>query len=200
MSTKVFQDKVFPRHVSDLMNIMHMMAFEGTDGEEKWDTYLTLKQKEYIALGLAQYYQCDFCVKYHTAALSKVERIGRSTLTKNVNSMILFLRIDTRNVGESEQEYWRAAWQKFAQSLSTGSEDHSIPYLMGLAIGIARNDEFLIDLCGNEVKKLFAHKEIDVRGAIGELESVVIFMKAAASKNRVVDKVERIFGGEDNPV
>lgn len=200
MSTKVFQDKVFPRHVSDLMNVMHMMVFEGTDGEEKWDTYLTLKQKEYIALGLAQYYQCGFCIQYHMTALAKLERIGQPTLTKNVNSMVLFLRIDTRTVGESEQEYWRAAWHNFAQSLSAGSEDQSIPYLMGLAIGIARDDEFLIDLCGKEVTNLLSHKGINVRSAIGELESVVIFMKAAASKNRVVDKVENLFDGGDEVV
>ncbi len=34
MSIKVFQDKVFPTHVSDLMNLMHMVVFNGTDGEE----------------------------------------------------------------------------------------------------------------------------------------------------------------------
>ena len=52
MSIKIFQDNIFPRHVSELMNIMHMMVFAGTDGEEKWDNYLQLKQKEYVALGL----------------------------------------------------------------------------------------------------------------------------------------------------
>jgi hypothetical protein len=59
MSIKVFQDNIFPRHVSDLMNLMHMVVFKGSDGEEQWDTYLNLRQKEYVALGLAQYYQCE---------------------------------------------------------------------------------------------------------------------------------------------
>ena len=68
-----------------------------------------------------------------------------------------------------------------------------MPYLIGLAIGMARNDEFLINFCGAEVNNYYKEKEIDVRSAIGELESVVIFMKAAVSKNRIVDKVEQLF-------
>lgn len=193
MSTKVFQDKTFPGHVSDLMNIMHMMVFDGTDGEEQWPTYLSHKQKEYIALGLAQYYQCEFCVTYHTRALSKLVKISTKTLTRNINNMVLFLRIDTRTVGASEKEFWIDAWERFASSLSTDSEDRTIPYLIGLAIGIARNDDHLIDLCGKTVRDALNQNGIDPRAAIGELEAVVIFMKAAASKNRVVDKVEQIF-------
>ena len=65
MSLKIFQDNIFPRHVSDLMNLMHMVVFNGKDGEDKWDTYLQLKQKEYVALGLAQYYQCEHCIQHH---------------------------------------------------------------------------------------------------------------------------------------
>ncbi len=48
MSIKVFQDNTFPRHVSDLMNLMHMVVFSGSDGDESWTNYLTLKQKEYV--------------------------------------------------------------------------------------------------------------------------------------------------------
>jgi AhpD family alkylhydroperoxidase len=192
MSLKVFQDKIFPRHVSDLMNLMHMVVFNGTDGEEKWDIYLSAKQKEYIALGLAQYYQCDHCIDHHLAALCRLEPVSKSALSKNVNSMTLFLRIDTRGIGAAEKDHWTKAWKRFSYRVSQESEDLAMPYLMGLAIGIARNDEFLINFCGEEVNTILTSQEIDVRAAVGELEAVVIFMKAAVSKNRVVHKIEEI--------
>jgi AhpD family alkylhydroperoxidase len=200
MSIKVFQDNVFPRHVSDLMNLMHMVVYKGTDGEEAWDTYLDLRQKEYVSLGLAQYYQCDHCVDYHLENLCRLEKTSKSTISQNINSMILFLRIDTRTIGRSEKQHWIRAWQRFAQRVSAESDDQVLPYLLGLAIGIARDDEFLIDFCGREVNAILTSGGIDVRASVGELESVVIFMKAAASKNRIIDKIERIFDPAGTPV
>ena len=192
MSTKVFNDNIFPRHVSDLMTVMHMVVFNGTDGDEKWATFLQLKQKEYVALGLAQYYQCEHCIEYHMAAVARLEKNCGHTFSQNVNSMILFLRIDSRTIGSSEKEHWIQAWQRFAQRVSTESDDPAIPYLIGLAIGIARDDDFLIQFCGAEVNRIFISLGIDSRAVLGELEAVVIFMKAAVSKNLVVDKIERL--------
>ena len=190
---RIFQDNIFPRHVSDLMNLMHMIVFNGSDGEEQWPTWLTLKQKECVALGLAQYYQCDHCIDHHLKAARRLQKINKKTLERNINSIILFLRIDTRTVSPTEREYWVAAWQRFAQNISIGSGDHAVPYLIGLAIGIARNDTFLIDFCGKEVRAMFEKQDIDSRAVIGELESIVIFMKAASSKNRVAEKLEQLF-------
>ena len=85
------------------------------------------------------------------------------------------------------------AWQEFALKISLKRGDNATPYLIALAIGMARDDDFLIQFCGREVNRIFDEMGIDPRLAIGELESVVIFMKAAASKNRIVPKVERIF-------
>ena len=192
MSLKIFQDKIFPQHISDLMNLMHMMVFNGTDGEEKWDTYLTLKQKEFVALGLAQYYQCDHCVDSHSRTLLRIHKNGKDTMSKNINAIVLFLRIDTRAVSESEKDHWVNAWKRFATRIAHESEDDATPYLIGLAIGIARDDDFLMEFCGAEVKRILAEQGIPVREAIGELESVVIFMKAAASKNRVAGKLDKL--------
>jgi len=192
MSIKIFQDKVFPRHVSDLMNLMHMVVFNGTDGEEKWETFLDLKQKEYVALGLAQYYQCDHCIDYHLASLCRLEKSSKTSLCQNVNSMVLFLRIDTRTIGKTEKEHWVQSWQRFAKKVSLASDDNLLPYLIGLAIGIARNDEFLIECSGSELRRGCKEEGIDFRSAIGELEAVVIFMKAAVSKNRIVDKIDKL--------
>jgi len=79
MSSSVFKDKVFPRHISDIMTIMHMAVFEGTDGEEKWTTYLTHKQKECVALSLGLYYQCDHCIEYHMKALNRLGHLKQET-------------------------------------------------------------------------------------------------------------------------
>ncbi len=193
MSITLFQDNIFPRHISDLMNLMHMMVFNGTDGEEQWDTYLDLRQKECVALALAQYYQCDHCITHHSKAAEKLGKMELSTLRKNISSIILFLRIDTRTISKSEKEHWINAWQRFATKIATTSGDTATPYLIGLAVGIARNDEFLIDFCGKDMKQILKDQNIEVRPAIGELESIVIFMKAAASKNRVAEKLDLIF-------
>ncbi|MGB5225939.1 MAG: carboxymuconolactone decarboxylase family protein [Arenicellales bacterium] len=193
MSIKIFQDNIFPRHVSDLMNLMHMVVFNGTDGEENWDTYLTLKQKECVALGLAEYYQCEHCISHHLTAAHRLDKIEKKTITKNINSIILFLRIDTRTITKAEKEHWIVAWNKFANKMSIVSGDIATPHLIGLAIGIARDDDFLIELCGEEVIKILKSLNIEPRAAIGELESIVIFMKAAASKNRVADKLGSLF-------
>lgn len=193
MSVKVFQDNIFPRHVSDLMNLMHMVVFTGTDGEESWANYLDPKQKEYVALGLAQYYQCDHCVAHHAKEICNLDKVCENTLSRNIDSIVLFLRIDTRTISPSEKDHWIEAWQRFAKNISTATNDPVTPYLIGLAIGIARDDEFLIQFCGDEVINILKTQKIPARDAIGELESVVIFMKAAASKNRVVSKVEQLF-------
>lgn len=192
MSSKVFKDNVFPTHVSDLMTIMHMMVFNGTDGEDNWDTYLSLDQKECIALGLAIYYQCEHCIEYHAKALSRVRKIPSENFIKNMNSIILFLRTDLRAVTESEQTRWLEAWDQFAHKLSLKRGESLTPYLIGLAIGIARDDKLLIEIFGKHVTKKLKNQKINPQAAIGELESVVIFMKAAVSKNRVAHKIEKI--------
>ena len=192
MSSKVFKDNVFPTHISDLMTIMHMMVFNGTDGEESWNTYLSLDQKECVALGLAIYYQCEHCIEYHAKALSRIRKISSDHFIKNMNSMILFLRTDLRNVTEPEQTRWLEAWDQFAHKLSLKRGENLTPYLIGLAIGIARDDKLLIEIFGKHVTKKLKNQKINPQAAIGELESVVIFMKAAVSKNRVAHKIEKI--------
>jgi AhpD family alkylhydroperoxidase len=193
VSSTVFKDMVFPRHVSDLMTVMHMMVFDGTDGEERWDTYLTTHQKECVALGLAIYYRCEHCIDYHTKVMLRLGGMDENALSNNINSLILFLRTEVERIGEREKQRWIQAWHEYAAKVARKSGDESRPYLIGLAIGMARDDGFLIDFCGRMVRQRFEEAGLDARQAIGELESVVIFMKAAASKNRIVPKIEDIF-------
>jgi len=192
MSVKVFQDKIFPRQVSDLMTLMHMIVYSGTDGEEKWTTYLQPKQKEYVSLALSKYYQCEYCIQHHSAALAKLEKASTLTVSKNINSMILFLRIDTRTISESEKTHWAHGWKRFSEKVTARSDDKATPYLIGLGIGMARNDDFLIEFCGNEIKQMYLAQGLEPDKVIGELEAVVVFMKAAVSKNRIADKLDNL--------
>jgi len=192
MSSSVFKDKVFPRHISDIMTIMHMAVFEGTDGEEKWTTYLTHKQKECVALSLGLYYQCDHCIEYHMKALNRLGHLKQETFMKNMTSMVLFLRVDVYRIGEQEKKRWMQAWEEFSTKVVLKSGDKMMPYLIGLAIGMARNDDFLMEFCGNAVKKMYNELNAEPHLMIGELESVVIFMKAAVSKNRIVTKINQL--------
>ncbi len=192
MSSNIFKDKVFPRHISDIMTIMHMAVFEGTDGEEKWETYLTHKQKECVALGLGLYYQCEHCVEYHIKVLERLGHIKRDTFMKNMTSMILFLRVDVDRITEQEKNRWMHAWHEYATKVSLKSGDKVMPYLIGLAIGIARDDAFLINFCGTEVKQTYEKLNVEPRLVLGELEAVVVFMKAAASKNRIASKINQL--------
>ncbi len=193
MSSKIFEDRIFPRHVSDLMNLMHMVVFNGSDGDEKWETYLSLEQKECVALGLAKYYQCDHCIDHHTKVIQRMGKVKQELLSKNMNSIVLFLRTDTGRISESERERWVQAWQGFANKISLERGDQATPHLIGLAIGMARDDDFLIEFCGAEVKRIMLLQNINPVAAIGELEALVVFMKAAASKNRVAHKLMRLF-------
>ena len=84
------------------------------------------------------------------------------------------------------------AWHEYATKVSLKSGDKVMPYLIGLAIGIARDDAFLINFCGTEVKQTYEKLNIEPRLVLGELEAVVVFMKAAASKNRIASKINQL--------
>ena len=59
---------------------------------------------------------------------------------------------------------------------------------------MARDDWFLIEFFGNYVKNYYPENTKEI---FGELESVVIFMKAAVSKNRKANKLELLLGDND---
>lgn len=189
MSNKVFQDTVFPKHVADLMSVMFSVVFDGNDGEESFETYLTIEQKECVALSLAIYYQCDHCIIHHSKLLSKIRKIKTESLMKNMASIILFLRTDLRYVTIQEQNRWKQAWDQFAHKLYLKRGDRISPWLIGLSIGISRADDFFIEFFGNYVKE---HYPEHTKEIFGELESVVIFMKGVISKNRIANKLEKL--------
>lgn len=106
--------------------------------------------------------------------------------------MILFLRTDLSRISDPEFNRWVETWDQFSLKISTKYKDEIISNLVGLSIGIARNDETFIKLFGKKVRDFFEEQEISSTNIFGELISVVLFMKAATSKNRIIDKIEKI--------
>lgn len=186
---------LFPQHVSDFLNLFHSVVFNGSDGEDEWKQYLTIDQKECVSLSLAVYYQCSHCEKHHSKILCKLKKVKCETLIKNVSSMVLFLRTDISRVSESEFSRWLETWDQFSLKMSLKYRDEIVTSLVGLAVGIARDDIAFIKFFGEKVKNHFQNQNIDYRAGIGELISVVVFMKSATSKNRIIDKVENLLGG-----
>jgi len=185
------KELVFPQHVSDFLNLFHSVVFDGSDGVDEWDQYLTIIQKECIALSLAIYYQCQECINYHTKVLCKLKNTTQcNVLTKNIASMILFLRTDIEHISKIEHDRWLETWDQLSLKISIKFGDAMIPPLIGLSIGIARNDVTFIKMFGEQIKNY--NLTINARKLIGELTSVVVFMKAATSKNRIIDKIEQV--------
>jgi AhpD family alkylhydroperoxidase len=180
---------VVPQHVSDFLNLFHNIVFHGSDGEENFVQYLTLTQKECISLALSIYYQCSHCIDYHVRALSKLKSVKEEVLFKHVASMILFLRTDISRTSKPELDRWLETWDQLSLKIATKYRDDVVPDLVGLSVGVARNDELLIKMFGKRIDDYFKVKSAPV---MGELISVVLFMKAATSKNRIIDKIERI--------
>jgi hypothetical protein len=108
--------------------------------------------------------------------------------------MVLFLRTFLDRVSPGERLRWITAWDRYTSQIEKQDGGDRIPTLLGLAIGMARDDDEFIDLFGRRLLELHADwSEKDQRALIGDLEAVVIFMKAAASKNRIARKLENLF-------
>lgn len=182
--------KVVPNHIADILNLFHDIVFQGSDGEETFPQYLTLEEKECISLSLAVYYQCEECIKYHSKVLCKLKNIKPENLNKHIASMILFLRTDIAHISDIEVQRWLETWEQLSLKISTKYGNIIMPYLVGLSIGLARNDDEFITIFGKAIKKYYS--EDIVEKVVGEVISVVIFMKSATSKNRIMDKVKNM--------
>jgi AhpD family alkylhydroperoxidase len=198
MNKNTTSQSIFPQQVTDMLNLMHMVVFTGTDGEEKWDTFLTANQKEYIALAISEYYQCEHCIEHHLKIVSRLSKLDSMVVAQVTNSALLFFRADTKHMIPREKEHWKKNWTFFSHKAIRMTSEPTVPTLIGLAIGIAKNDDYLINFFGMLAKKEFKEAGIDLRGALGEIESVVVFMKAASTKNRANEKVGRIL--EENNI
>lgn len=184
------RESIQGRPFNDVLNELHAHTFSGSPGESDPFTLSEL-EREYIAYALAVYYQCDHCQLYHERAVERMRaKSGASPWAwqAEFTKILLFLRTSRASVSQMEWQGWVDSWRGFA-----GRIHYRYPGLacsVAYAVGIARADEHLMDLAFESLGKLYADEGI-LLGVIRDIDRVVVFMKAATSKNRTDPIVRR---------
>ena len=173
---------------NDVLNELHQLVFSGVPGES--DPFeLTQLEREYIAYVLACYYQCGRCLEFHERAVNLERRKAKSADWKWKEELVnatLFLHLDGRKLSDLEWQQWLKAWGGFAKRIH--SLHPNLASYIAYAIGIARNDENLMDHVFHFISDSVEDNN-RLRGIIRDIDGVVIFMKAATSKNRSDPKI-----------
>lgn len=168
---------------NDVLNELHQLVFLGIPGESEPFT-LTNLEREYIAYVLACYYQCNHCLEFHGRAVTlarKKEQAADWNWEEELINTTLFLHLDGKKLSDLEWQQWLKAWSKFAGRIH--SHQPGLACYLAYAIGIARNDINLMDHAFSSISEAVEDDE-RLKGIIRDIDGVVIFMKAATSKNR----------------
>ena len=168
---------------SDVLNELHQIVFEGIPGETP-PFELTVLEREYIAYVLACYYQCNHCLEFHERAVNLQRRKANSIewdWKDNLISATLFLHLDGSKLSPMEWERWVKTWKDFASRLD--KHHGGLSCYLSYAVGIARHDKHLMDMAFENISKR-TESDDRLKGIVRDIDSVVIFMKAATSKNR----------------
>lgn len=168
---------------NDVLNELHQIVFEGIPGETA-PFELTHLEREYIAYTLACYYQCGRCLDFHERAIRQIrskQKLPEWNWKEDLISATLFLHLDGSKLSPMEWDRWVTVWRGFARRL-----DHrhgNLACYLAYAIGIARHDKNLMDLAFGSISNANDNND-RLKGIIRDIDGVVIFMKAATSKNR----------------
>lgn len=168
---------------NDVLNELHQLVFEGVPGESE-AFELSHLEREYIAYVLACYYQCDRCLEFHQRAVKVARRKEKSADWNWQDDMIsatLFLHLDGRKLSALEWQRWTVTWAEFAGCIN--SHHDGLASYLAYAVGIARNDKNLMDHAFASVSQSIENND-RLKGVIRDIDGVVVFMKAAISKNR----------------
>ena len=168
---------------NDVLNELHQLVFEGVPGESE-PFVLTQLEREYIAYVLACYYQCGRCLEFHERAI-RVARRKEKTVDWNwqddLISATLFLHLDGRKLSDIEWQRWLKTWTDFSKRIN--SHHSGLASYIAYAVGIARNDTNLMDHAFDSISRAIEDNN-RLKGVIRDIDGVVVFMKAATSKNR----------------
>ncbi|MCG6937145.1 MAG: hypothetical protein LJE83_03095 [Gammaproteobacteria bacterium] len=168
---------------NDVLNELHQIVFEGVPGETP-PFELTQLEREYIAYVLACYYQCGRCLDFHERAIKHIrnrEQAPDWSWKEDLISATLFLHLDGMKLSQMEWTRWVTAWRSFARRIDF--RHANLACYLAYAIGIARHDKHLMDLAFESISRANDSNE-RLKGIIRDIDGVVIFMKAATSKNR----------------
>jgi len=174
---------IMGRAFNDVLSELHAHVFTGVPGES--DPFvLSLLEREYMAYVLACYYQCEHCQRHHARAVEHERKAANKPKWDWQHELVktaLFLRVARDDIAPIEWEQWLSSWELFARKLH--GHHHHIACYIAFAIGVARNDESLMDMAFNSISSSESDDE-RLKGIIRDIDRVVIFMKAATSKNR----------------
>lgn len=193
MAGQAVRESIQGQPFNDVLNELHAHTFSGAPGESDPFTLSEL-EREYIAYALGLYYQCDHCVQYHGRVVERArKRLGARNWAwqDELLKVVLFLRTSRTNVSTMEWEGWIQAWRRFADRLH-----YHQPVLacnVAYAVGIARADEHLMEIAFESLRQAYQDDET-LLGVIRDIDRVVVFMKAATSKNRTDPIVRRQLG------
>lgn len=176
---------------SDVFRELYQHAFTGVPGASDPFT-LSLLDREYIALALAYYYQCEHCQQHHSESVLRELRRARATdwaWKAAIIKSVVFTRVKKRDVSSSEWAVWSYELSRFARTLPT--EHRDLPSYIGYAIGVARDDEELIAFTWAPISARYEDSE-KLLGVVRDIQRVVLFMKAATSDNRTAPIIENL--------
>ena len=168
---------------NDVLNELHQIVFEGVPGETA-PFELTQLEREYIAFVLAVYYDCEHCLGYHGRAVERLrhnEEVHEWDWRNELVSATLFLHMDGRKLSALEWEHWVTTWHAFSRRIDI--RHPMLSSYLSYAVGIARKDSKLMDCAFSVISDGIEDNE-RLKGVIRDIDGVVIFMKAATSKNR----------------
>lgn len=183
MAIHAVRESVQGQPFNDVLNELHAHTFSGVPGESDPFTLSEL-DREYIAYALALYYQCDHCQQYHGRTIVNLrQQLGSQDWDWQTElvKLTLFLRTSYTSVSALEWRGWVDAWRGFADRVH--NHQAGLGCNIAYAIGIARADEHLMNIAFESFGSLFPEEKI-LLGAIRDIDRVVVFMKAATSKNR----------------
>ncbi|NCA88718.1 MAG: hypothetical protein EOM92_07315 [Gammaproteobacteria bacterium] len=168
---------------NDVLNELHAHAITGVPDES--DPFVLDEiEREYIAYALALYYHCEHCRIHHGRAIDRL-RAQRGDSAWNWQEefvkTILFLRTDRRDVSDTEWHGWLRSWRRFTVRIHFRYP--GLACYVAYAIGIARHDQVLMDLAFASISASTQDND-DLMGVVRDIDRLVVFMKAATSKNR----------------
>ena len=168
---------------NDVLNELHQIVFEGVPGESE-PFELTVLEREYIAYVLACYYQCERCRVFHERAVNVArvkEKSPKWDWKDDLISATLFLHLDSNKLSDIEWKRWTETWTDFSKLINLHHK--GLAAYLAYAVGIARNDKNLMDQAFVSISKSIEDND-RLKGIIRDIDGVVVFMKAATSKNR----------------
>ncbi len=189
MPVQAVRESIQGHPFNDVLNELHAHTFTGSPGESDPFTLSDL-DREYIAYALAVYYQCEHCQRYHGRAVDQMraaEGLPPWGWKDELLKTILYLRTSRANVSSLEWDGWLQSWRSFAVRIHC--RHPGLACAIAYAVGISRADEELMELAFRSLQQQY--DESTLLGVIRDIDRVVVFMKAATSKNRTDPIVRR---------